>query len=112
MWLRVPARRHPCRAVGAYDLPPGRSSRRKRQRGLGCLEPRDIGTTVAPLHRQMVTGAKSSRLTAALLLCSVVAWADQPESSSASAREALALCDAADAAPLPDRPAILSRGLQ
>ena len=52
------------------------------------------------------------RFAAALLLSAMVAQADQRETMSATASEALALCHAADTAAPSDRQAILARGLE
>ena len=65
------------------------------------------------MDARVQTGVKITFLTAAFLFCATVARAAEPNSVSATASEALALCDAADAAaPLADRIAILSRGLE
>ena len=53
------------------------------------------------------------QLTIAVWLLAAPAWAAEPSTTTAKAREALRWCAAGDAAaPLPDRVTILSRGLQ
>jgi hypothetical protein len=56
-------------------------------------------------------GTKSKQVVACVL-CAAALWARQAEAVTATASEALALCDAADAAPMSDRIELLSRGLE
>ena len=55
---------------------------------------------------------KRRALLIAVWLPAAAAWAAEPNTTTAKAREALRWCAAADAAPLAERVTILSRGLQ
>src|SRR6185503_4741032 len=64
------------------------------------------------MRRRANLGAKRWSIAAGLLLCPMLARAEQPEAARTATTDALALCRAADGIPFPDRMAILSRGLQ
>jgi hypothetical protein len=64
------------------------------------------------MHARAISGMERAPVSAALLLCAVVARAEPPLPVGTTVNEALASCDAADAAPIPDRIAILSQGLR
>ena len=61
----------------------------------------------------MTTATKITQATVILLFCAAIARPEDGEpGAAAKASEALALCEAADAAPLEERTDILSRGLE